>query len=142
MKTSTVVKTIGKWHNLHREKIRKMLSKEGLYLGQHPILWELLNDGPHTQVELAQKLNVSVVTISNSVRRLADRGFVIKEADLTDQRKCKISITDNGKKAAVNCEKEFRKLEVKMFEGISQEDFYRLNDLFLQMTKNLEDYNT
>lgn len=138
IKTSTLIKTINRFSSLHREEIRKIMSEEGLHFGQHPIMWDLLTHDSLTQVELARHLGVSAVSINNSVRRLANKGFVVKTADSTDLRKSHIFLTDKGRETATRCQSKFQQLDQKLFQGMSDNELETLYASFHKMIQNLE----
>lgn len=112
--------------------------ENGLHFGQHPILWDLLTYGSLTQVELAQHLEVSASSVNNSVRRLANKGFVVKKDDPEDLRKSHIFLTEKGRETAIRCQEKFHCLDQKLFRGMSDEELESLYTLFDRMIKNLE----
>ena len=138
MRTSVLIKSINRFSALHREKISKIMETQGLYLGQHPILWDLLTNGPETQAELVNHLGVSAPSITNSIKRLAKNGFVIKETDKTDLRKTRVQLTEKGERAALYCRREFAVLDEIAFQNLSADSREELNQLFQQMIQNLE----
>ena len=138
MQTSSVIKIINRFSMLHREEIRKIMIKEDLHFGQHPILWALHTHKASTQIELAHHLGVSAASINNSVRRLANAGFLIKETDEVDQRKSRIFLTEKGQQAAMHCRVAFAELDQKLFQGMSNHEMEELYALFERMIKNLE----
>ena len=116
MQTSTLIKSINRFSALHKEKISKIIETQGLYWGQHPILWDLLNNGPETQAELVNHLGVSAPSITNSIKRLSKKGEF----------------------AALYCRREFAVLDEIAFHNLSDESREEVNRLFQQMICNLE----
>lgn len=137
MKPSDIIKIINRFSTLHRNRIQKIMEEEGLYFGQHPILWELLKNGSQTQVELARRLGVTTVTVNNSVRRLSKGGFIVKEEDPNDLRKTHIRLTEKGKESAVRCQNSFCELDQELFRGISETEMEVLYQMFGRMIQNL-----
>ena len=138
MQTSTLIKSINRFSALHKEKISKIIETQGLYWGQHPILWDLLNNGPETQAELVNQLGVSAPSITNSIKRLSKNGFVTKQTDENDLRKTCIQLTEKGEFAALYCRREFAVLDEIAFHNLSDESREEVNRLFQQMICNLE----
>lgn len=141
MKTSTLIKNINQFIGVHRKNIAKIMEADGLYFGQHPILWDLLECGPETQTELVAHLNVTAPSITNSVKRLEKNGFLTKEICKDDLRKTRVCLTEKGEKAALRCRKEFAVLDQAAFTGMEPEELEKLNEYFVRMIRNIENYD-
>jgi DNA-binding MarR family transcriptional regulator len=93
-------------HALRRDRLRladpqqdplaDMLSERR---GQFRLLHTLLDSGPMTTQELAQRLEVAPPTISTMVHALAELDLVRRERDEADQRQVWISLSERGQRA-------------------------------------------
>lgn len=62
--------------------------------------------------KLAEKLSIAKPTLSERIRKLVDKGFVVKDKDSTDQKAMMLRLTEEGKKA----EKHHETHHLKMYE--------------------------
>jgi DNA-binding MarR family transcriptional regulator len=94
-------------HTLRRDRMRLagddplagMLSERR---GQFRLLHVLLDGGPMTSQELAQRLEISPPTVSTMVRALAEHDLVSRERDGVDQRQVWISLSARGRQAVAD----------------------------------------
>ena len=80
----------------------EILAKSGEALDQasHQALRHLFAWGPIRPSVLAEALGTGASNVSKIVRRLADDGYVEREADVADGRACLITLTPRGETAA------------------------------------------
>ncbi|MDV3426233.1 MAG: MarR family winged helix-turn-helix transcriptional regulator [Bacillota bacterium] len=125
-------------HLMRRISIQKETADIGLYFGQLPILEYIKRNENCTQRELADKLQVTAASIALSTKRLQKAGLIKKIADEDNLRCNKLSITGKGLETAENGRKIFDALDVKMYQGFSEEeleDLYNyLNRLIINLT--------
>ncbi len=77
--------------------------KNGRYRGQKRIL-RILADAPQvSQKELTDMLGIEPGSMSEVLSKLEDKGLILREKDENDRRKMRISLTENGQKAAEQC---------------------------------------
>lgn len=122
---------------LHRQKKREIFFSYGLYSGQPPILFTLLETDGCTQKEIAQRLSISQATVAVSIRRLLKGGFISKSADDKDLRRNRIELTPKGREAALASRSENDRLFGQMCAGLSPDEIERLSEYFLRLGDNL-----
>ena len=64
--------------------------------GQFAVLIALVNDGPHTLSELADRERITPPSMNRTVNCLEESGYLARTQDADDRRKVNISITDEG----------------------------------------------
>lgn len=139
-----IVKKFGKLNALHRLGLQKISIKNGLYLGQLPILEYIINNDGCTQTEIAKSMGVTPPSIATSVKRMECAGLIERKTDSSDQRYNRLTITEKGKTLAGNCRDSFDKLDSKMFEGLNdvERDIFKksldkmINNLSTEENKN------
>ncbi len=62
----------------------------------HCVLLVSLAEGPHNLTELAEKLAVSLPTMSNSINTLVERGWVSRSRAAEDRRMVVVELTPDG----------------------------------------------
>ncbi len=80
----------------------KSAAEAGLSPTQGQILTALVQEGALTGSELGARLGVSLPTVSDSVRALADKGLVSKKPDPRHPRATLVDLTGAGRKQAEN----------------------------------------
>lgn len=81
-----------------REFERRM--PDGLTVAQFSILNHLLRlDREETIGEIAHCMQVAQPTVSSTVRKLEEKGFIVLKADPADRRLRKVAVTAAGRKA-------------------------------------------
>ena len=97
--------------------------------GQLKVLKLLKERGSITQKELLEILTLKSGSISETVKKLENQGFIIKEKDESDRRKINITITDTGMKYLEENMKINSEQEKILFTSLSekeQEDLKRI----------------
>lgn len=135
-----VIIKITQLNAIHRYYIHKSVPP-GVYFGQPPILEYLSKNESCTQKELADHLSVSPPSVAMSIKRMQKAGLVDKSADSSDLRYNRISLTEKGREMSVCCQKEFHKIDSRMFEGFSEPEIEQLCGYITRMTNNLNTDN-
>jgi DNA-binding MarR family transcriptional regulator len=78
---------------LHRMLAAQLLRRVGLHLGQELVMMQLWERGPQSQTELVRVLGSDSATMTRTVRRLEDAGFVRRRPSPTDRRATIIEAT-------------------------------------------------
>lgn len=126
----------------HLEWIRhyvhcRALKDSGVYFGQPPILDHLMQNGTCTQNELARALNVSPASVAVSLKRMQKSGLVEKDADESDLRRNRISITDKGRGQIEYIHECFDSLDHKMLADFTAEELSVLGGYLDRLCVNL-----
>lgn len=93
----TFFNEIGIIDQLARTAFERVLPK-GLTVPQFSVLNHFVRlGGPRTPAQLANSFQVSRATMTNTLKRLDDAGFIVAERDPNDGRSKKIDITQSGR---------------------------------------------
>ena len=128
---------------LENEK-RRLLRKEFLQLdiplgqGQPRLLECLLRTGPRTQRELGEECGIDVSTLSRSVDRLVEAGFVTRTQDPACRRCQKIALTESGRLAAERVVARFKKLDARFRTALSEEEARQLLEYLNRLYQSLQ----
>ena len=91
-----------------------------------------------TQRELADCCFVDVTTISRTVDRLVAAGLLSKQIDPECRRSCLISLTEEGRKKAVQVQHIFEKGDEIWWKSFDEEELERLYQYLLKMEQSLK----
>ncbi|MBR2847046.1 MAG: winged helix-turn-helix transcriptional regulator [Clostridia bacterium] len=132
-----IIDRMNKLNLLHRMSIQTEGYKNGLYLGQLPILEYVRKNSRCTQRELANFLGVSPPSIATSVKRMQKAGLIEKETDETDQRYSRLSITEKGILVSEKCRAQYDCIDAQLFAGFDEKECETLYKFFGRMIANL-----
>ncbi|WP_042272931.1 MarR family winged helix-turn-helix transcriptional regulator [[Clostridium] dakarense] len=128
------------YSSLYLEYLKQYASTYNVNKTQLRALLFIKNNGSISMTDLCSKLNIEKGSLTSMVDDLAQKGFVIREKDLSDRRKYLINTTEKGNEIALDfMEKLSVKLEEK-FSRFSEDDRNRyinaINTLQDILTKN------
>lgn len=113
------------------------LYEYGLYAGQDRIILSLaLKDG-QTPGFLAKQMGVKPPTITKTIARLQEQGFVTKRGSEKDQRQLHIFLTKDGRKVVDLIEKVTIDTERDALSCLNEEERVKLFDLLAHIKANL-----
>lgn len=124
-----------------RGLMQPYLQSLGLAFGQgHArILDRLLTKDGITQKELADICRMDVTTMSRSLDRLEEAGYLVRERDPDCRRSFLIFLTQAGRKEAGLVRQSFDRLNDVICEGIAPEELQRLKLDLERILKNLKE---
>lgn len=127
---------------------KKMLQPEllalGLTLGQGQprILRTLFNRGSMTQRELADLCHVDVTTMSRTLDRLEENGFLRRCRDQNSRRSYQIELTPEGRALAAKVVECFEQADEIICRGFSDDELEQLLSLLQRVIKNMTGYSS
>ena len=113
----------------HIDRIHGSLERCGVQKTFGPILKELSLSEGITQTELACNMRITAPSMSVSLQKIENAGFLFRKPDNTDMRQIRLYLTDMGKETAEKADKEIALADKKLVEALSaeeQEDLRRL----------------
>ena len=128
---------MGKVCRLHHAHIHNTLEGMGVYRGQPPLLFFLIENDGSTHRELAEFLHVTPATVSNMVKRMEKNGLVKRQSDPHDERISRVFITDQGRRSSEDIEQVFAQIEKEIVKGFTVEEAQQLKTFFLRIYENL-----
>jgi len=79
---------------LRQRKLRPL----GLHRGQAAVLWQLRHGDGLSQIELADRLELTRASITSALGRMEDAGWVSRDRDPDDRRLLRVRLTAQGKR--------------------------------------------
>ncbi len=120
-----------------RSVLARRLAASGLYAGQDALMLALDAEDGQTPSQIAARLGVRAPTVTKTVNRLAERGFVRKDSSRTDGRLAHVRLTDDGHRAIAAIRDAVRTSEAIAVDGLSGKDVKTLLKLLRKVERNL-----
>ena len=109
---------------------RFIMRPHGRHMGQGRIL-KILNDGPISQKELQEAMNVQAGSISEIVSKLEERGLLTKTKSEEDARAVILTITEKGKERL----NEFAQRK-EFYSSITEEEKEQLKEILTKLNND------
>ncbi|MEV6833902.1 MarR family winged helix-turn-helix transcriptional regulator [Streptomyces sp. NPDC051133] len=107
---------------LHRMFAGQLLRRIGLHPGQELVMMHLWELGPQRQADLVRLLDSDAATMTRTVRRLEQAGFVRRRPDPTDKRASLIEPTAASQALRGEVERVWSRLEDISTAGLSDQE--------------------
>ncbi|MBA9027947.1 MarR family winged helix-turn-helix transcriptional regulator [Peribacillus huizhouensis] len=124
-------------YRLFTKKLNEQLLQYGLFHSQWSIVYFLKTKGPTTLVEIGEYLNVEKPTITRTVQRLSEGGF-IEQVPGKDRREKRIQLTEAGEEVYIACREATNEFECKIMDGISEQEKEAVYQTLTKLCVNLE----
>ncbi|SFI28844.1 DNA-binding transcriptional regulator, MarR family [Collimonas sp. OK307] len=109
--------------------VTHMESKVLSYFGHHP---------GATQSDLARKTGRDKAQLARLIKGLRDRGLLAGEADETDRRNTRLTLSDAGQSVQRALQQQARRLNAKAVQGMQPEEQRELLALLNRLKNNLD----
>jgi len=119
--------------------MHKLLEAHGFPKSQPMIIHILEKKNGMTQVELAQKLEVTPATISAMLKRMERDELIYRKRSVEDARVTHVFLTDKGMEHCRIIEKIFNSVMQQCFKNFSNEDFEQAKHIFTKMIQNFKE---
>jgi DNA-binding MarR family transcriptional regulator len=120
-----------------RTHYARHLLKTGLYAGQEKIIEALATAGPMTPGALAKALEVRPPTITKTISRLEEQGFVARAPSKEDGRQVLVQLTDAGRDVLGAMAKAVAKAEKQALKGLKKKERKQLEKILGKIEGNL-----
>lgn len=129
---------IGHAARASRSVLARRLLDSGLYAGQDALMLALDAQDGRTPSQIAAELGVRAPTVTKTVNRLAERGFVRKTASESDGRLAHVHLTDAGHAAIAAIRSAVADSEALAADGLSGKELRTLVKLLKRIDRNLQ----
>lgn len=120
--------------------LRQNLEPYGLYKGQPKILKLLSMHDGLSKKEIASHYDVAMPTITKTVERLQNNGFIYSKLDESDKRVTRVFLTEKGRVTHLEL-KTFKKQYADIvFKDVSEEDLDEFTRVLSKLLENIEEY--
>ncbi|MEL6436755.1 MAG: MarR family transcriptional regulator, partial [Pseudomonadota bacterium] len=114
---------------LAKTKVAKHLDAIGIYAGQEKIFMTLAVEGALPPGKIATRLNVKPPTITKTIIRLEEQGFVARENSDSDKRQVVVRLTDDGEAIVSRILTAIRDAEKEIFDGLKKKERRQLQEV-------------
>ena len=108
---------------LLNDDMTRTLARDDLTPSRAHLMWELVQNGPSTQRDLAKALDVSARNITGLVDALVATGHVTRGPHPTDRRAILVSFTERGARVGAALRTGKRELAGLLFDEMSDRRF-------------------
>lgn len=122
--------------------IRERLDEIGAPKAFGGILMQIKHHEGAKQSDLAKHMNFSAPTISVTVQKLEESGYVERRPDENDQRQFRLWLTDNGKEMTRKIHETFCICENTLTKNFSQDEINTLRAILKKMYINMTEEKT
>lgn len=120
-----------------RTHYARHLLKTGLYAGQEKIIEVLAEAETMTPGALARALDVRPPTITKTISRLEEQGFVVRSASDADGRQVRVALTQAGRDVLGAMNKAVAKAEKQALKGLKKKERKQLEKVLGKIEFNL-----
>lgn len=121
---------------MHREQ-QKRLEAYGLHWGQPRLLHYLMHHDGSPQHEIGAFLDIRPATLTKTVRRLEEAGFVRRERDAQDARLVRVWLSVRARDVMAALLAAMQEEEARALRGFSEEERDDLRDMLARIRANL-----
>nr|WP_316655807.1 MarR family transcriptional regulator [uncultured Gellertiella sp.] len=121
-----------------RTALSRNLLDAGLYAGQDGVMRALAGEDGLTPGGLAQRLGVKAPTMTRTVGRMEQQGFVERRADDEDQRLTKVYLTETGRNSLEAIGQSVDQCAAQALSGFSGKEMRSLLKLLKALDENLK----
>ena len=125
---------IGKLLN---DRLREDLGKKGIHFGQARILHALLEHTTLAQGEIGRGLHIKPATVTNLVQKMQTSGLIERRRNPDDDRIINVTLTQQGKEAAIFAEKVVQQVEDDIRAEFSEEEIELLRHPLVKIRNTL-----
>ena len=117
-------------------QVEERLAKYGLVKGQAQLLLIIRDNEDCTQKDLANYFNVKYSSMSERLNKLENLGYIERVQDGDNLKYKRITITSEGKTAAVQCRRILNDIESKLFKGLSEKEVSQFEKMLMKVVEN------
>jgi DNA-binding MarR family transcriptional regulator len=112
------------------------LAEHNLYRAQWTILYFLANNGTATLVELSQYMSVEKPTVTRTINRLEEMGYV-EHIPGKDKREKRMQLSESGKQVYQDVRVTIDQYEQEILQGISENEQMEAIRIMGEIQKNI-----
>lgn len=116
---------------------KNRMAELGLHQSHHSVLITLYKNEGISQEKLSQLLKVDKATITRSIRKLLEDGFIERRQDKNDKRSYLLYITQKGRDIEPDIENMFREWNEIALQGFSDAEVEQAMTLMERISQNV-----
>ena len=137
--SADIMETVGNLYKVYNARLRAECIKIGVHSSYRQIISYLAKEDGVPQLELVRLTNFKAPTISITLQKMENEGYVLRKPDLFDQRCVRVYLTDKGREFNNKMDKKVREIEAEIAANLTVEEledcFGSLEKLFLELLK-------
>ena len=122
---------------MFHHRLRSLADSVGINESYRHLLFHLSHGEGMTQLELAKATGLKPPTISVTLQKMENDGYVIREPDENDMRAMRVYLTDKGKEFESESRRVVRAMNSQAMEGMSEDEIKTLMTLLDKIYFNL-----
>ncbi|MYL30905.1 MarR family transcriptional regulator [Halobacillus halophilus] len=122
------------------QRMNEKLKEYDLYMSQWAVIYTLHTMGPMTQKEIWQYLNVEAPTVTRTITRLEEKGWLVRKQG-ADKRQRIIHISPEAEQRRDEIAASIRKYEDEQLLGLTEEEEKQLRGLLERMIIQEDDHD-
>ena len=115
----------------------KRMEEMDIKPSQAGVLFSLKCFGEQSQKQLAERVGITPPSMTVALRKMEEKGYIIRKQDEKDQRVIKIQIAPDGEQCIEGIQRIIKEMEEIVYQGISREEILLMKHLLTQMKYNL-----
>lgn len=139
MEDGMVVECCERMIALRHARVRRMLLRRGLHLGQPEMLSFVQANPGCSQKQMADSAGVTPASIAASFKRMESAGLILRRADTADARCNRVYITEKGERELALCQQEISRVNAAMLRGITPQELSVLEACIEKISRNLRE---
>lgn len=109
----------------------------GITVDQWMVMKQLYQQNNLNQTELAELVNKDTPTLTRIIDLLESKGYVARQVREHDRRSFLVHLTDEGSRKVETLRPEVKKIRLKAWENLDQEDFSTFQRILNTIHQNL-----
>ncbi|WP_409474403.1 MarR family winged helix-turn-helix transcriptional regulator [Streptomyces sp. HC307] len=133
----TVSHAIFRVGRLHRMLAGQLLRRVGLHVGQELVMLQLWDRGPQRQTDLVRLVGSDAATMTRTIQRLENAGFVRRRPSPGDKRVTIVEPTAASNALRHEVERVWLDLEASVVDGLSPDEQAEALEVLARIEDNL-----
>ena len=93
-----------------------------------------------SQKDLAKQLNITAPSITSSIRKMEQFGYIARQTDPADQRVMRLALTEKGRSCIQSIKDVTDKMQEILLKGMSVEEKILFRRLLVHVNNNIDQY--
>ncbi|MGL5676430.1 MAG: MarR family winged helix-turn-helix transcriptional regulator [Cellulosilyticaceae bacterium] len=136
-----IVKLIKEIYGSMNTTIGQEMKESGLTPQQIMIIKVIAHEKEVTLSRICGELSLAKATVSGSIQRLEEAGYIVKEKKATDKRNTYISFSEKGRQFAQAFRKEMNQSFCKVFEKLTQDEVREIESALKLLSDKIKEEN-
>ena len=121
-----------------RALLEDQLRPQGVTTSQLQVMKAISQEPGVSGAQLARACYVTPQSAQALLKGLEEDGWIVRSKDRINDRILNASLTPDGKKLLMIAEKEVKKIEARLWDGVTEESVAALNGILERCLANLE----